>query len=124
MHVRTGYRRRTLDEEKRSIAAVSQPCHLGKQAPISQGSGEISDRFALDEHLVVNQVVASRETRHPYFERAALTNGIKQRRPVLGMVDSELMDAIRHRRTTMASSVDSDQVEGVVSARAPRSILQ
>jgi hypothetical protein len=75
---------------------VCKPCHLRKQAPVDEGSGEIGYRLTLDQDLVADQVVADLEAGHPHVERAAPENGIKQRRAAFGMVDCELMDRIRH----------------------------
>ncbi len=68
---------RAFDQEKRSVAAVSESGHLGKQAAVNQRRREIADRLALDEYLVVNQVVTGREMDHPDLEHAAPPHGIQ-----------------------------------------------
>ena len=40
------------------MMTASEPCRLREQAPVNQRHGEIGDGFPLDQHLVINQVVA------------------------------------------------------------------
>ena len=92
MHIRTRHWCRAFDQEKRSIATVRESGHLGKEAAVNQRRPEITDSLALDEHLIVNQVIAGREMDHADLERAASTHGIKQFRAALRVVDSDLMN--------------------------------
>jgi hypothetical protein len=89
-------RRRAFDQEERSITAVSEPGHLWKEASVNQRSCKIGRRFTLNEHLVLNQVVAGREAGHLQIERTAPTERLQHRRAPFGMVDDDLTNRIRH----------------------------
>jgi hypothetical protein len=45
----------SIDQKKRSVAAVSQSCRLRTQAPVDERGGQVGDRLPLDEHIVPNQ---------------------------------------------------------------------
>ena len=75
---------------------VSEPCGFWKEAPINHGHGEIRECLPLDQHLVVNQVIASRKPDHPHVEPAASLHGIEQCRRSFGVIDVKPMNGTRH----------------------------
>jgi hypothetical protein len=77
-------------------SVLSEPGHLREEASVNQRSCKVGRRFALNEHLVLNQVIAGRETGHLDVEGAAKTDGLEQRRAAFGMVDGDLMSRVCH----------------------------
>jgi hypothetical protein len=68
MHIWNRCRGRTFDHEKRSITAVSEPCHLRKQPAIDEGSGEVGGRLTLDHALIRSR---ARQAWQTYYDRRA-----------------------------------------------------
>ena len=72
--------RRTLYQKQRSVVAVSKSRRLREQSSVNQRRGKIGDRLPLDQHLVVDQVIASYQTSHSDVELSAGMHGDEQRR--------------------------------------------
>jgi len=80
------------------VWAVSQSCHLRKQATVNERGDQVTNGLSLDQHFAVHQVIAGSQTCHPHVEPAAPTHRVQQYRVALGVVDSELMDRVRDAR--------------------------
>ena len=54
----------TFDQKQRSVGAVSQWCHLQKQATVKERGGQIAVGPSLHEHFAIHEVIAGSQTVH------------------------------------------------------------
>jgi hypothetical protein len=80
VHVRQRRRRRTFDQQQRSVGTMSESRHLRKQATIEERGREIADGLSLDERFAVHQVIARSQTVHLHVEPAAPAHRVHQGR--------------------------------------------
>src|SRR5213593_4367342 len=78
----------------------------GMEAGVGQGCGEVGDRLAFDQDLIVDQVVPGRESDHLNLEGASLSYDVEQRRLMFRVINIKSVKLTGHgvlRRSIQAS---------------------
>jgi hypothetical protein len=91
-----GGRRRTLDQEDRSVNTVTEPGDLCEESAIGERCGEVGDRFAFDQDFPGDQLVPGRESNHLDVRGSASPYGVKQRRLMFRVIDSKSVKLTGH----------------------------
>jgi hypothetical protein len=75
---------------------VSEPGGLCEESAIDERCGEVGDRLAFDQDLLVNQVVPSGESDHLYVKGAASSYGVEQRGLMFRVIDVKSVKLTGH----------------------------
>lgn len=78
------------------MSTVSESGGLCEESAIGERCGEVGDRFAFDQDLLVNQIVPGGESDHLHVKGTASSYGVEQRGLMFRVIDIKSVKLTGH----------------------------